>query len=263
MPELPDVEIYKRYMDEHAIGRTVLAVHAPAPEILEDMIPQALGRRLDGHRLHTSHRHGKYLFVGCDTGDWLLMHFGMTGRLASFRYPDEAPDHTDLTLALDDGTFLGYVATRKLGFVRMVDDPEEFVAGQGLGPDAMALAPDQFRGLAEARGGSVKCWLMNQGIMAGLGNVYSDEVLFHARVHPKTAIADLREDGIGRVYEALHEVMDAAIEAGARPERMPDDFLLPHREDGARCPRCGGTVERINACGRRGYYCPGCQGAEP
>lgn len=263
MPELPDVEIYRRHLDRHAIGRAVVEVHAPSPEILRHTSPHALGRQLHGQRLEESGRHGKYLFARYAPGHWLVMHFGMTGRLASVQASDELPPHTDLVLALDDGSRLAYVAPRKLGMVDSAEDPRTFAAEQGLGPDALALGRREFEELAAGRRGGVKCWLMNQEIMAGIGNVYSDETLFQARLHPKTAVAALDSAELGNLFSSLSRVLTTAIEAGADPERRPDDFLLPHRRRGATCPRCGTGIERIQACGRGAFYCPGCQDRRP
>ena len=259
MPELPDVEIYRRQLDQHAIGRTVVEVHAPEPEILSHTSPQALGRQLHGQRLAESRRHGKYLFARYKPDAWLVMHFGMTGRLVPVRGSDDVPPYTDLVLALDDGSRLAYVAPRKLGLVVTTQDPGSFAAEQGLGPDALALGRREFEELAAGRRGGVKCWLMNQEIMAGVGNVYSDETLFQARLHPKTGVAALSSKELGGLFSSLTRVLNRAIEAGADPERMPDDFLLPHRRRDAACPRCGTGIERIQACGRGAFYCPGCQ----
>jgi formamidopyrimidine-DNA glycosylase len=262
VPELPDVEIERRRLQAHAVGRRVVEVHAPAPEILRDTSPQALGRQLHNQRVEESHRHGKYLFARYGPEDWLVMHFGMTGHLAFFRESDDAPRYTDLVLGLDDGSCLAYVAPRKLGLVALTDDPDAFAAEQGLGPDVLALDRAGFVELAAGRRAGVKCWLMSQEVMAGIGNVYSDEALFRARIHPQTRVADLDEGELGRLFDALLEVLSAAIDADADPERMPEDFLLPHREEGAPCPRCGGAVRRIQVCGRGAFLCPKCQAPE-
>jgi formamidopyrimidine-DNA glycosylase len=130
---------------------------------------------------------------------------------------------------------------------------------QGLGADALALNRERLDELARGSRAGVKCWLMNQGVMAGLGNVYSDEILFRARLYPKTRVATLDADTRGRLFEALSTVLRISIESGADPARMPPDFLTPHREPGAARPGCGGAVAQLNACGRTCYYCPACQ----
>ncbi len=102
---------------------------------------------------------------------------------------------------------------------------------------------------------------MDQETLAGLGNVYSDEVLFHAGIHPKQPLEDLGPEQLSRLFRTLREVLETAIEAKVDPERMPADFLLPQREQGAGCPRCGAELETLKACGRTAYHCPRCQPA--
>ncbi|MGD8276193.1 MAG: DNA-formamidopyrimidine glycosylase family protein [Thiohalocapsa sp.] len=259
MPELPDVEIERRHAKRWVVGHAIRHIHVPDPEILEDTSPAALGRRLHGRWVTGSRRHGKYLFLETDGDPWLLLHFGMTGHLERISKGAQAPEYTDFTLMLDDDSAIAYVAPRKLGRVGVIDDPDAYVAARGLGPDVLRLDREGFDELARSRRGGTKCWLMDQAAMAGLGNVYTDEILFRARLHPKTPVAALDADGLHRLFEAISEVLHIAIEAGADPARMPDDCLLRHREPGAACPRCRGVVQQLRACGRTAYFCPECQ----
>lgn len=259
MPELPDVEVYKQRADAWAVGGRIQHVSAPQPEILEGGSVQSLGRELHECRLQRTRRHGKFLFLGLDSGRWLVLHFGMSGRLERFDCSQERPAHTDFWLELEDGTCLAYVAPRKLGLISLIDDPDDFIAERELGVDALSVDQDSFLDLAKGRRSGVKCWLMSQQILAGLGNVYSDEILYRARMHPKTKVSDLDEDALSELFAARAEVLEISIEAGADPQRLPDDFLLPHREAGAACPRCDGTIRPLKACGRTAYLCPQCQ----
>jgi formamidopyrimidine-DNA glycosylase len=259
MPELPDVETYRRDFDSAALHRKVCTVHAPGAQVLRGLTPQALGRRLDGCTFTTSRRHGKYLFARCEAAGWLLLHFGMTGRLTPVHAGEEEPEYTDVLFELDSGARLAYVAPRKLGQVAVIDDPDRFIADEGLGPDALALDLDAFRRLAARARGGVKCWLMRQRVMAGIGNVYSDEILFRARLHPKTPLGRLDAEHLAGLFEDLRAVLSASIEARADPQRLPAGYLLPHRREGAHCPRCDRLITTIKACGRTAYLCPACQ----
>jgi formamidopyrimidine-DNA glycosylase len=250
----------RRRADYRAVGRRVGAVETPEPGLLDDgLTPDTLAHRLQDRRLATSRRHGKYLFLAIDADDWLLLHFGMTGHLVATGEGGARPKHSALVLTLDDGTCLSYVAPRKLGRIALIEDPDAFAADTGLGPDALALDRATFvQRIAGSRAG-IKCRLMDQGVLAGLGNVYSDEILFQARLHPKTPVAALDEGTLARLHDRLRRVLTAAIEAEADPAQLPDDYLLPHRAPNAVCPRCGGELVRIKACGRTAYICPACQ----
>ncbi|HKJ88892.1 MAG TPA: zinc-ribbon domain-containing protein [Gammaproteobacteria bacterium] len=259
MPELPDVEVFKRYFDATALHGTIAGLEVEDPGILAEGSPEDLERRVQGRSLETSRRHGKRLFAGLNDGHWLEFHFGMSGSLAYFKEDDDAPPYTRALFRMDNGCHLAFVEPRKLGHLALVADLEAYLRELGLGPDAYALSEEAFRELARGHRGQVKCWLMDQGEMAGIGNVYSDEILFHAGMPPKRPLNSLSGVEIGDLYRALRGVIEAAVATSVQEENMPADFLVPRREAGASCPRCGGSLEAVKACGRTAYYCPSCQ----
>lgn len=256
MPELPDVEVFRRRLDAAARGRRVEALRAVDPAILGDELsPQGLGRRLKRRGLGPSRRHGKNLFTPlAEGGGWLRWHFGMTGEVIPVQRGEGDPRHTRARLELDGGTRLAFVSRRKLARLGWVEDADAWVEAHELGPDALALDDDGFRTRLEGRGGSIKGALMNQSLLAGIGNVYADEALFQARVHPSTPITDLPPRALGALHQALQRVLREAIDAGVRD--FPDHFLVPHRAEGEPCPRCGEALERTEVVGRATYLCP-------
>ncbi|MEJ2686824.1 MAG: Fpg/Nei family DNA glycosylase, partial [Gammaproteobacteria bacterium] len=143
-----------------------------------------------------------------------------------------------------------------LGLVDITDEPAEFIRLKGLGPDAMDLGPGQFDETLGARRGYIKSLLMNQHAIAGLGNVYSDEILFQAGIHPRCEVRQLSGAERHRLRRALNKVLHEAIEDGADPQRFPRTFLTPHRHPGAVCPRCGTKLGILKVGGRTSYYCP-------
>lgn len=259
MPELPDVETFKRYLDATSLHTPIEGVDVES-DILGEVSRRRLGGALRGHPLVKTRRHGKWLFAHVDDGPWLALHFGMTGWLSYAKgpAPDEEDDHVQLLLTFDDGYHLAYHCIRKLGTVDLVDEPDAFVRDEGLGPDALALDADAFGDVLGTRGG-VKTALMRQETLAGIGNIYADEILFQARIHPRVALGDLDADDRRRLHRVLRRVLRRAIERGADPDRLPSSWLLPHREEGASCPRCGGRVDHIEVGGRSTYLCPRCQ----
>ena len=259
MPELPDVEVFRRRLAEAGLDRAIEAVELPDARLLADRVSaDRLRRTLTGDRFRHTHRHGKHLFLQLDGGAWLALHFGMTAYPLIVEADASDPDHVGARITFAGGGRLLYVTQRRLGELDLVDSPGDYAGKHGLGPDVLALGADGLRRLADRRK-QAKCWLMDQATMAGLGNIYSDEVLFQARLHPKTPASDLTGAELDRLYARIEDVCEAAVKAGADPARMPASFLLPHRVDGGRCPRCDTALERVQACGRTAWYCPDCQ----
>ncbi len=260
MPELPDVETYRLYLNATSLHQTIRRVHVDQPAIVRGTTPQGLGRRLDGHRMERTRRHGKYLFAALDgNAGALVFHFGMTGALKYFRSTEDTPQYTDVRLDFARGFHLAYIAPRKLGMVTVVQNIDEFIAEEQLGPDALQLDWPTFQELAAGRRGGVKSWLMDQRVMAGIGNIYSDEILFQARLHPRRSVKDLNANERKVLFEKMHSVLHTAIEAQADPERLPGSWLLPHRDTDGHCPECGTRVASVQAAGRTAYLCPRCQ----
>lgn len=259
MPELPEVEVSKRYLEETSLHQPVARVHIGATSLLDGISPQALARRLHHRPLERTHRHGKYLFAEVDHGGWLMMHFGMTGHLRYGRTPDPAAANAEAVFFFDNGRYLAHVDPRKLGHIGWVDDPRRMVRDRALGPDALRLDLDRFCCLAQGRHGQVKPWLMNQEVMAGIGNVYSDEILFQARLRPDARVDRLSDRDLSDLFEAMQGVLETAIDVEANPCAFPGTYLLPHRRRGGRCPRCDTPLQRWFFSGRGAWLCPRCQ----
>lgn len=259
MPELPDVETYKRYLDATALHQPIAGIRVGAPRLLHGITPQALGRRLHGQAMESTRRHGKYLFARIDEAGWLVLHFGMTGRLRYAKSSGRLPADAELLLRFENGAGLAYIAPRKLGRIDWTEAPDGYAASRRLGPDALSLDCASLRERARGRRGGVKSWLMDQAALAGIGNVYSDEILFQAGIHPRRAVAELADAQLRALYRALRRVLRGAIDAKADPLGMPRSFLLPERHADGHCPRCGGPVAKTRGAGRTAWFCPRCQ----
>ena len=258
MPELPDVEAYRRFFLTHAAGRTVRGLWAD-PTIVRNATPAALAGALKGRRLEEPQRLGKWL-IGWTDGPALLLHFGMTGELVWSGQEPSRHRHDRLVLELDDGEELRYRNMRKLGGVWLAHDPEEATAVLGpLGPDALDVRRRQFAGLLGRRRGGVKAALMDQSLVAGVGNIIADEVLWQARIHPRRRIETLAPWERDRLYTELRTVLRVWVD---RYDDIPamSRWLFPVRGlPGATCPRCGTVLARTTAGGRTTYFCPTCQ----
>lgn len=259
MPELPDVEVLKGYLDSTALHQEIEAVDVNDEIVLEGITPDKLEHELVGCTFDATRRHGKHLFVNLQPGDWLELHFGMTGDLKYYKHEEQEPDYTQILFHFKNHYRLAYIMPRKLGEVQLIESPDDFIEENNLGPDALDLDFESFKDLLSGRRGMVKSTLMNQEILAGIGNVYSDEILYQAGIHPRTKVKELSDQQLHQLYDKMQDVLQTAIDHQAKPEQFPDSYLIPHRSEGEKCPKCAGEVKRIEVSGRGGYYCPSCQ----
>jgi formamidopyrimidine-DNA glycosylase len=259
VPELPDVEHERRFLAARAAGATIQAVVVTDPGILRNTSSEVLDSALRGERFEAPGRHGKWL-LGWTTGPAVLMHFGMTGTL---RWAVDAGDrhrHDRVIFVTDNGE-LRYRNMRKLGGVWLAHDRDEVATIIGrLGPDALNLSPDGFRARLQRRRGRIKSVLMDQEVLAGVGNLIADEALWQAKIHPLRPADQLSESEISRLHRALSHVLRTAVERLHKPPRrwMMHVRGLP----GARCPRCRTSLERTVVGGRTTYFCPQCQAVD-
>lgn len=261
MPELPDVQVFKEYLDATSLHRRINRADVRRRDVLGDVSPRSLQRRLVGRTLDSTRRHGKYLFAEISDDGWLVLHFGMTGRL-EYSHTEEPPEHTRVLLRFDDGSYLAYVCPRMLGRVDWTGNADDFIARKQLGIDGLNDKLDfpHFYELMKSKRGSIKAALMDQQTIAGLGNVYVDEILFQAKVHPQAIVSDLDDVKLKGIHRQLRRVIRSAVRARAQPARMPKSFLLPRRgEKSAKCPRCKAALKTIKVSGRITYFCPRCQ----
>lgn len=262
MPELPDVETFRRYLNRTALHKKISDVEISRARILKGISQKKLKKELSGRSMESTDRHGKWMFANLDDGRILVLHFGMTGFLKYFKNPEGDTEHDRMLLSFKNGYHLAYDSQRLLGEVRLIDDAGKFVSDHDLGPDALDGISDfgTFREILENTRGMAKSALMNQGNVAGIGNVYSDEILFQARIHPKAEISKLDESSMKKLYRAMKRVLKKAIEKKVDPDDFPTSWLIPYRNEGKKCPgKCKGEVKKISVSGRNGYYCPGCQ----
>ena len=261
MPELPDVVGLKRYLDATSLHQEITRTRVHDDRLLEHTTKRQLAQQLAGAELEKSTRHGKYLFARISSGGWLLLHFGMTGDLKYYTKSDPAPEYAVVTLDFANGSHLAYINKRMIGKMGFVGDLEHYLAQQKLGPDALSekLTAKKFVALLADRSGPIKARLMDQSLLAGIGNIYGDEILFQARLHPETDAAGLTEEEARRIYRTMRRVLRVAAGKGGDIDRLPRGYFLPHREKGLPCPRCQGEVAKITVGGRPTYYCPSCQ----
>ncbi len=258
MPELPDVEHYRRVLADYAAGRRIERTVTTDPGILRNVSAASLDRALQGHRFEEPERHGKWL-LAWTSGPAVLIHFGMTGDLIPAEGPDGRHRHDRVIFVLDRGE-LRYRNMRKLGGLWLAHDRGEARAILGpLGPDALGLDRRGFRALLDRRRGRVKAALMDQTFLAGIGNLLADEALWQARIHPAHRIEDLDQEERDRLFTALRKVVRTSVERFDEVPSLRGWLSHVRGRPGAACPRCGSELGRLVVAGRTTYLCPRCQ----
>lgn len=274
MPELPEVETIRRALADRLPGRIMRAFTGSGHSLREPVPLAALRRELAGRRVEAVRRRAKYLLIEAEGARALLIHLGMTGSLR-LDPADAAPDrHDHLRVSLDDGRELRYRDPRRFGRVAVAalpapgGWPEEF---SGLGPEPLerGFGAKTLHAASRGRKGPVKPFLLDQGVVAGVGNIYANEALFDARIHPARPACSLDAAECGRLARALKAVLRSSIRRGGstlRDYRTLDggegSFQLTLRvydRAGADCPVCGAPVVTIRQAGRSTFFCPRCQ----
>jgi formamidopyrimidine-DNA glycosylase len=259
MPELPDVENFKRYINATSLHQRILSVDVQDAYVLKSVSARELARRLKGRRFEASCRHGKHLFARADRDLWLRLHFGMTGSLRYFKVQRQVPNYARVLFVFANSHRLAFEDQRKFGEIGLIKDVRAFLKKRALGPDALDISLPQFRDVLLKYRGTVKTILLNQKLIAGVGNLYADEILFHARMHPATQTSALKKKAVAKLFCATGRILETAIEARADVDRMPRSWLLPHRGKSGKCPRCGHELKSATIGGRTAWFCPHCQ----
>ncbi len=259
MPELPEVEIFKRYLDATSLHQRISSVDVRNAYILKETSARELGRGLKGRSFESSRRHGKHLFVRTDSDLWLRLHFGMTGSLQYFKQEQQAPAHARVLFIFTNNHRLAFDDQRQFGQIGLLRDVDEFLKKRGLGPDALEIDLAKFRKILGKRRGAVKSTLMNQRLIAGIGNIYADEIVFRACIHPATETSHLGEKALAKLFRAARYILKKAVTAKADVNQMPRSWLLPHRGKHGKCPRCGRELKSSTIGGRTAWFCLHCQ----
>lgn len=274
MPELPEVETYVRDLEPILAGHTVIAAEVLWPRTVAAPAVAEFTEQIVGQRFVRFGRRGKFMLLGLESGATLIVHLRMTGHLSAEPAASPREPHTHVVLTLDDGRELRYRDARKFGRMWLAPDVEPVL--RKLGPEPLA---EEFTQAALAhklagRKASIKALLLDQSLVAGVGNIYADEALFRAGLHPARPGGSLSDDEIDRLRAAIAAVLaDGIAHAGSslgasglqnysRPGGQQGGFQEEHRvfrRTGKPCPVCGAAVERIVLAQRSTHFCPHCQ----
>ena len=253
MPELPEVEMYARYFARHALHQKIDRVRVLDERILGGTRKAVFTRELRGRSFEEVRRHGKHLFARTSSHTWLHLHFGMTGDLAY--YDATPPRFARVVFDFENGKHLAFEDMRMFGYAELVTDPDDYIHDTGLGPDPLTIDLRAFRLRLGKRRGAIKAVLLSQDVIAGVGNLYADETLFRSGIDPRIPADRLTAEHVRTIFGNMKRVLTETIAFKSRGGDHPARFLVEHREEGDRCPKCGGTIARTVVGGRTTYFC--------
>lgn len=261
VPELPDVEGVARFLRRSVARRRITRVEVRDPSVVRSPAPRIFARRLRGRAIRSIGRRGKYLLVHLN-GDLVMVgHLRMTGDFVVVprRTPFRAQTRLVLGLGPDD---LRFVDQRRFGHVDLISAADlatvPGLRALGVEPLSTEFTLDYLRALVAGRRGTLKAFLLRQDRIAGIGNIYADEILFRARLRPARRLRTLRGAEIRALYRSIRAVLRRAVAALSRRGRPVGDLTI-RREPGGSCPRCGGPLRVATVAGRTTYFCPRCQ----
>ncbi len=276
MPELPEVETYVRDLAPQLAGRRVTGARVTWPRTIASPPAPDFVQSIAGAVFQGFGRRGKYMLLGLEDGRTLVVHLRMTGKF-EIAPPGAVPGkHVHVVMDLDDGRSIHFQDTRKFGRIWLTDDVNAVLARLGPEPLSADFAPEYLATRLAGRKASIKALILDQGIVAGVGNIYADETLFRAGIHPARPAGALSRDEITDLHLAIVEILARAIELQgsslgtsnlqnySRPGGQPGGFQEEHwvfRRTGEPCVRCGHPVERIVLAQRGTHFCPVCQPA--
>jgi formamidopyrimidine-DNA glycosylase len=257
MPELPEVETYKQYFESTSLNKRIKNIEVRDDRILK-LEKVVFIKALQENKFYSVLRHGKYLFIRSNS-IFLVMHFGMTGDLEYYHRSEEEPAYAKVLFEFTNNYILSYISTRMFGKLNITNDINDFIGKKRLGPDALSMNYDEFIESLKRRTTNAKTALMNQSVISGIGNIYSDEILFRSKINPMTKINLLDDDQKKTLFSNIKGVLQYGIEKGGILSDYSDDFLIPHRNQEDKCPICKTQIERYEILGRHGFFCPNCQ----
>lgn len=274
MPELPELEGFKAYIDAHCLHKKISNVASTDTSLIKKTTLAHFKKSLMGHSFSKTERLGKYLIIFLSNSDKkIVMHFGLTGSLFYTKDSDQKVRFSKVEFIFSDHSILHWIAIRKFEKIWLVQDSDEIPGLKKLGIDALAITKKQFLDLLDKNPSkNVKALLMDQTKIAGIGNEYSDEMLFQAGIDPRHAVKDLSSAARGKLYEWMKKVLKASIKIQLKNAQklaksaffnmadrasFPRAYLQAHRHVDMQCPKHKTHVlKKITVAGRTSYFCP-------
>ncbi len=281
MPELPEVETLARDLRATVRGKTITDawVSADAPRLVQEMPVDLFCEALRGRRIEGTSRRGKYLLVELDQGFWWVIHRRMSGNILLRQKPVPDEPYLRARFSLDGGSELRFIDLRKFGTMWLTDDPQPIIASLGPEPLDAAFTPAVLAATLAKRSAPVKAVLLDQAAIAGIGNLYADEALHYAAIHPKRPAASLTQDEVERLHGGIVAALEQGLanlgssvgNAGKEEVSLRDhvnlngnaggnqEYLVAYGREGRPCRTCGTAIVRAKIAQRSAHFCPSCQ----
>lgn len=273
MPELPEVETVRSTLDAALSGRRIAGITIHQPSVIKKPGSEEFAAQIVGQSILTVRRRGKYLLIELNSGDRLVVHLRMTGQLVYSAADAPMLKHTHLFFQLDNGHQLRYTDQRRFGCLWLVraEDCSTIAGLAALGPEPLgeSFTREKLAALLHKKKTKIKAFLLDQHMIAGIGNIYADEILFAAGIHPQRLAGSLSDGETSRLHGAIQEVLSLAVAQrgtsfsdyvdGRGEKGSHQDYLKVYHLTGQSCQRCGISLCQVKVAGRSSHFCPGCQ----
>lgn len=278
MPELPEVETVVRGLQALLPGRRINAIRLGKTDFIDD--PAKLEEILPGCQIKRVHRHGKFIVLHIEKSTPsapnpekfdFIVHLGMTGQLIVLPPSAASALHTHAWISLDNEKELRYIDPRRFGRMLVLPDEHSGIVLGPLGTDPLEVNSQEFQKALAVKRARIKAVLLDQRMFRGMGNIYTDETLWRARIHPARLASSLKRVEVARLHRAMQQILREAIRLGGssisdyvNAEGLPGEFQIRHRvyqREGKKCRRCEALIRRMIVAGRSSYFCPRCQRA--
>ncbi len=258
MPELPEVHTFQRYFDKTSLLQPIETVVVHDAKIIRNISGETFAERLRKRSFTGSYRQGKYLFGDLDNGHAVLLHFGMTGDIKYYNNDADRPKYERFVIHFDNGFRLGFDDPRKFAKIRYLENRNAYIREIGLGEDALRITETAFLERTEGKRSSIKSFLLQQRNLAGVGNLYADEICFQARVHPASVTGSIPIELRRLIFHKMQEILHFAVEQEAYYKDYPDDWLWKWRMPNATAPD-GSPAKNAKIGGRTTWFFPAWQ----
>ena len=257
MPELPEVNTFKKYFEGTSLNQKIVDVSISDGKIIRNISEGDFTERLIGRSFLSCYRRGKYLFSKLDNNAYILFHFGMTGDFKYYFDEEDRPKYERFHIVFEGGAKLGFDCLRKFARIEFIEDLEIYIKDLGLGMDALEITEGEFLKKMEGRSTTIKGFLLNQKLLAGVGNLYADEICYQTRIHPGSKVNAIPKKKRKELFKAMQSILTFAIERAVHYQDYPDDWFWEWRVKGGKTEKGEIVVEKI--AGRTTYFVKGWQ----